>query len=377
MDYAFAPGVSTYDRILRDMLTFRPQTTVVNNASVVSINDFFTHLQANVATPLTNIIIASHGSESAWMKAQLDTVLGPNTTYEDLTQAMVAPRTCQIAASVIDPRPVDGSNNPITPFLFIKGCRIGKSVPFIQKIKEVINGLSTTSIELCAPIFYHVVYQLTQGVFEYFEYDFHIYRKVAIADKPALIAAFNAEGFSDIHGTPIPSASYTSWIPRRITNQVDPLATVNIASSPVTNFATHRAGRYQYKNPAIYAYTVDPSVTLPANNAAAIATFLKSELAAFAASGLPGSEKFVSTHPFPYYERFGYTSIDDMVDNLNWVKPATSRTYTGKRHEYHVNPAVVGATNNELVYNFYPATGSTATASQAFTDNNATYFQTA
>src|SRR6476620_77688 len=383
MDFAFAPGASTYDNILRHLLSFRPQTTVVSGNNISTINDFINDLTTRATSPAGTILIASHGSESAWMRAQLNQGTGfdPNTTYEALEQAATAPQSCQVAASVIDPRPVDANNNPITPFVFIKGCRIGKSLPFIQKFKDVVNGLSATSIELCAPKFYHVVYELNAtGVFEYFEYDFHVYSRDAIATKADLVTALTAAAYDDVHGNAVPAANWNTWVPRNINRNQDPLLTVNIASSPVTNFATHRAGRYQFKNETIYTWTVGSGFTLPPANATQsdLATFMDSQLQAYIASADPHAHWLESSHPFPYYERFGYTSLNDMITNLRWLRNGVSLPYVGKRYDYHVSPPVIANnTNNELIYNFYANPAGSSTSTHAFDDNDALFFQTA
>src|SRR6185312_16432868 len=97
MDFAFAPGATKYDGIMRKMYGFRPSTTVVNKTGVNSIKDFFDDLSKTVTTPLTNILIGTHGNETGWMNVQLDPAFDAHTTFEALEKAFAAvPRSCQL-----------------------------------------------------------------------------------------------------------------------------------------------------------------------------------------------------------------------------------------------------------------------------------------
>jgi len=381
MDFAFAPGTTGYDSIMRTMFTNRASTTLVKATGVNSIKDFFNHLSTHVSPPLTNILIGTHGNESGWMNVQLDPAFDAHTTYEALEKAFdPSTRSCQLVDNIINPRPVDSNNQPIDPFVFIRGCRIGVMSPFIQKFKDVINGLSTTDVGVGAPLFFHEVYKMTQGVFEFFNYDFHIYSKTAAANKAALVALFDAANMVDTYGNNITTAQWNQWIPTRITRDVDPLVSVNLTNSPITNFPSLKAGFYRYRfQTIISSFHVDPSWGALSTTDAAIATFLKQQFNDLAAN--PGTNPFAlqlqSSHPFPLYTRYEYSSIDDMVDGLKWIVNTRSRVYVGKRYEYSACPPVINDNaNNELIYNFYAAPTGGATSSRMFDDNDSSYFNT-
>ena len=380
MDFAFAPGASGYDRIMRTMYSYRQTTTLVKKTGVNSIKDFFDHLAAaNVVTiPLTNILIGTHGNESGWMNVQLDKAFDAHTSYEAMEKVMAAvPRSCQLADAIINPRPVDSNNQLIDPHVFIRGCRIGVMTPFIQKFKDVINGLSTTDVLVSAPLFYHVVYSMAQGVFESFNYDFHIFKSTSVANKTDLAALLDAVGYTDMYGTDITTAQWQGWVPRRITTGVDPLVRVKIDSTPIPRLTSLRAGRYKYQRQNVLTLTMDPSVgTLPTTQAT-IVPFLKTLMNNQAANA--GTDPFwlmfKDTHPFPFYKRYEYDPIDDLVDGLEWILNSKSRVYTGRRYEYYVSPPVINNNaNNELVYNFYASPSGGATAVSNFADDDGNYF---
>lgn len=379
MDFAFAPGTTKYDRMMRKMYSYRQSTTLVNATGINSIKDFFDHLAKTVVNPLTDILIGTHGNESGWMNVQLDPAFDPHTTYEALEKAFnPLTRSCQLVDSIINPRPLDSTNQPIKAYVFIRGCRIGIMNAFVQKFKDVINGLSSTDIGVTAPLFYHEVYEMRQGVFESFNYDFHIFKNAAIANKADLVTQLDAVGFIDMYGTNITTAQWNKWVPGDITKEVDPLVRVTLNPSPITNLSSLRGGRYKFQRSTVVTFTMGQSVGNLPTTQATIVPFLKSLVNTQAAN--PGTDPFwlmfQDTHPLPFYKRYEYNSIDDMVDGLEWVLNTKSRVYTGRRYEYYVSPPVVdNNTKNELIFNFYASPSGGATASRKFADDDANYFQ--
>jgi hypothetical protein len=387
MDFAFAPGATKYDKIIRKMFTYRTGTTLVNKKGVNTIDDFFNQLTTVVTTPLTYVLIGTHGDEAGYMKIQLDKTTNPtthkidaNTDFEIMERGMAAvPRVCQLADAVINPRPVDSNNVPIDPYISIRGCRIGVMTPFIQKFKDVVNGLSTTDVAVAAPKFYHEVYQKAQGVFEGFNYDFHIFSPTAIASKADLVAKLDGltTKYQDIYGTDITTAQWNTWIPKKITKEVDPLVRTKLNPSPIPRFPSLKSGRYKYARRNVVNFTMSTSAgTLPTTQAT-IVPFLKTLVNNQAAN--PGTDPFwlmfASTHPFPFFKRHEYDTIDDMIDGLEWILNTKSRVYTGRRYEYYVSPPVVNNNaNNELIFNFHAAPGSGTTASITFADDDSNYF---
>jgi hypothetical protein len=251
--------------------------------------------------------------------------------------------------------------------------------PFIQKFKGVVNGLSTTDIEVAAPLFYHVVYEMKQGIFEAFNYDFHIFSNAAVADKAALVTLLDAVGYIDTYGTAITTAQWNGWVPTDITKEVEPLVRVKLNPTPITRLPSLKAGRYKFQRSTVVNFTMSQSVgTLPTTRAT-IVPFLKTLVNNQAAN--PGTDPFwlmfQATHDLPFYKRYEYDTIDDMIDGLEWILNAKSRVYSGRRYEYYVSPPVIeNNANNELIFNFYASPTGGATASKKFADGDANYFQT-
>ncbi|MEO8763662.1 MAG: hypothetical protein ABI416_05215 [Ginsengibacter sp.] len=386
MDFAFDPRSTRYDKLIRQMFSFRKDTTVIQEKWLNTVEDFFKHLASHVSTPLTNILLGSHGNESAQMALLFIDGFG-FTSFEALDVAVNGlRRKCQLENNIINPRPLDPANQPIPAFIYIKGCRIGIAVPFLNKIKEVVNGLSSTPISVSAPKFYYEMYdKMPKGIFEFFIYDFHAYMNKRFKSKAALLAELSDKvkyNYKDIHGNVITDAQFLAWVPTDIHKTRDPLLNVNLNPTPVTGFASLPGGRYKFEVTTILTWLVDSTISkskLPTNKAG-IPAFLKKQLKDRAANPTGPDDDFapmlLDTHPFPFHVRNGYKSIDELVDGLDWIPSKDFRTYNGNRYEYSVSPPItLNNANNELVFNFYAAPSGGVTSSSMFDDKNSTFFQ--
>ena len=277
MDFAFAPGVSAYDRALKRLYTNRAGTTVVDQAGIDTFRGFISFLNRTAAAhPTQFMMIGSHGDDNAYMKLQFDGAGGANTRFEDLEAADTS-HSCEPTNVVTSPRPLDGAGNPIPAFLLIKGCRIGQSQPFMTKMKEALNGASTASIGVAAPKFFHGMTPHASGVFEYFCYDFSVFSKTKITNKAALVTAAVAKNYRDIHGTAITSTQYENWIPRNIESTTNTIQRVSINPTPITRVTRITTGRYRYQAPTVFPFNIDTSTTpLPAAPADRIAMAIAS-----------------------------------------------------------------------------------------------------
>jgi hypothetical protein len=386
MDFAFDPRGTKYDVTIRKMFSLRKDTTVVQQQFINTVDDFFNYLANNVSTPLTNILLGSHGNEAGQMALEFTDGFG-FTSYEALVFCIKGfKRKCQLVDKIINPRPLDPTTHqPIPAFIFIRGCRIGVAVPFLQKMKEVVNGLSTTPVSISAPKFFIELYDQAQGIFECFLYDFHAYMNTPFTTRDALIAELKLAKYSykDIYGTAITDAQWQDWVPKDFKKTKDPLLSADLNPSPIANFPSLMSGRYKFERvPDILTWLVDdsvPAASIPKTKAAYPA-FLKQQMNDRAAH--PGIDddfglSLQSTHPFPFYVRNGYKSIEEMVDGMEWSQSKDLRTFKGARYEYTVSPPIIKNNNkNELIFNYYAAPGSGTTSSSMFGDNDPTYFQT-
>jgi hypothetical protein len=75
--------------------------------------------------------------------------------------------------------------------------------------------------------------------------------------------------------------------------------------------------------------------------------------------------EYQDAHAFPVYRRYGYAKLDDFVDNIVWnmnyqagkVKQYTLQ-YVGTRFRYRLQVPITTPGTSQLIYNFYPDTGT-------------------
>ncbi|TAK32860.1 MAG: hypothetical protein EPO28_17495 [Saprospiraceae bacterium] len=379
MDYAFAPGTTGYDNIMKDLFRRRPNTTLINQAGVSRVDHLVNHLATNVGVtrPVGNILAASHGNDGGWMQIQFanidtdgDGVPEVNTTYEVLE---IADNT-----NVADiPAPVLGAG---TQF-HIKGCKIGQAfaVPFVQKFKAALGGI----VPVTAPKHFHEVWFRTDlGVLEFLGYDFSIVRPTAFANRAAVVAAFQARGFTFVDGANVPNAKWNAWIPtkvnpgrraRPVTVGLNPSLQPNTGSALTSLRLANDTGFRHDLETFTFTITYGGGALPPAGDAAR-----KAEMK----TSMGGLAKFQVAHPFPIYKRYEHNSLNEFVDGFTWVFNYNATRHimrcVGTRHKYTVIvPITDDPTNaNNLFFNFYPFAGNATPVVTQLLENDARFFLT-
>jgi hypothetical protein len=72
VDFAFVPGTSKYNRMMRTMYSYRPLTTVVNVRGINSIKGFLNHFSTHLSSFPTSILIGPLDNKSGWMNVHID-----------------------------------------------------------------------------------------------------------------------------------------------------------------------------------------------------------------------------------------------------------------------------------------------------------------
>ena len=121
-------------------------------------------------------------------------------------------------------------------------------------------------------------------------------------------------------------------------------------SNPIDNALTvTREFRHRFDNP-LYTFDISLDSNPPANQRIDI---LKGSLRQV--------DTMKSSHNFPEYHQFGYSSLDEFVDNLNWQFNWNNNTNTlhcsGSRHLYQLRIPITDA-NNNLFLNAFLDTGN-------------------
>jgi len=376
MDYAFAPGTTGYDNIMKDLFNHRPNTTLVNQAGIIRVDQFIDHLKtsAGVARPVEDMLIASHGNDGGWLQIQFadidadgDGNPDTHTTYEvleiaDATNVVEIPAIVRGAASQFH----------------IKGCKIGQdyAVPFVEKIKAALGG----AVPVTAPKHFHEVWVRTDlGVLEYLGYDFSVVQATAFANRNALLAAFGAAGLTFIDNSAIPADFWRTHIPtnisvgrreRRFTINLSPALIPN-HGSPINSLRLTIDESFRH-DAERFTFSVNYGSGSPPSSDTAKKADMKTSMA-----GVP---VYQATHPFPMYARYEYDDLDQFVDGFTWAFSYNSKTHVlrcvGTRHRYTLIVPISDPATSNLFYNFYPYAGNPTPVTKQLLESDTRFFLT-
>jgi hypothetical protein len=330
VDYAFAPGVTSYDLRARQLYNNRPKTKPI---------------QGRGLTYEAMARIVASGSGSVKIPAKVNHDSGGTLT--------------SMSAN-------------------FRGCWFGLSPPYVDKLKEALGNESPVTAPKGAHEFIPIG---DAGMAEFLLYIFSVVAKNPLADKDAVVAALDGKQFSFRDGSTVPTALWSDWVPKDVSS-----------GKRVSTYKYVRLGRkigtQTRKRVEIYFAHYEPWWTgnvpgltsLPADKPAQIDA-LRKQLHANA--NVPGSP-FADSHPLPIFKRFGHSSIDDFVDQMNWEftwdDTKSLMGCMGDQHEYAVHVPITDPPDlsaGKLIYNFYPSSGSSAAVVNELLTSDGTMFYTA
>ncbi|MBI5916030.1 MAG: hypothetical protein HY842_11670 [Bacteroidetes bacterium] len=367
MDYAFVPGSTTAEDIIKDMFQQRPNTSLISSGAIRNIDQYFSHLDTavGVTRPVGDIFIACHANNEGWMQIQLariflDTDGNPATprveqfeiTYEVLIEALNLPRKGRIPTDVRDAN---------TRFL-VKGCRLGhdNNVQFIQKLKDVLGGIVPVIVPKHFDEFW---YRTDVGLIEYMSYDFSLANPTAYASRAALITAFQGANKTFLDGMAVPNAKWGAWLPRTVSagrRSISYSVNINpslqpLSGSPITSIRLTIDEGFRHDLDTIpYAHQFAAGVNPPASNA---------DRRQFLLAQMDTDPQFdpAQTDNWPFYKNYEFASLATFKTGFNWATPtynATTRLLqmVGTRHKYTLIVPITDSpdTANNLFFNYYP-----------------------
>jgi hypothetical protein len=338
-DYAFIMPTDNFGNNAENFMNRRPSTTAIKStpgldsldAVLVIINS-----GAQITTPINDIIIVSHANAGGFLFFKLrNDSASEQISYNDLDDYINSSSRTQMTSRLIR----DNGN------ILIRGCNIGKEPRFLNLVKKLFAGKAKVTAPKHLDRF--AFFQSGNNFFRYESmlYNFEIYNKTAFSNKNQVVQAYSKHtpSFTDIFGKSITDAQYKEWIPADISSAetetnhkcnipIDPKETINRI--------------FKHHNDAhLFGYSVSLESNPPENNRI---NKLK--------EALKNDDKMKSTHPFPQYEQFGYTSLDEFVDNLNWSfrwdNSSSELICRGGRHRYQLRIPITDANNNLFVNSF-------------------------
>ena len=374
MNFAFAPGVTGYDRLARRLFTNRPNTQLIQRRGLNTVAQFFGHLDTtvNIPLPADDLFIASHGNDRAWMQIQLDGSQAGGTDYE-------AAEAAARSGSVRLPKDVNHNSDGTLALMSVnfRGCRIGAAPRFVDKLKEAFGDQSPVT----APTHIHEIFPLGEiGMMEFLNYSFSVDSRTALRDKDAVVAALKDKSYTFRDGTAVPEASWTKWVPRNVAvgHRNSRRVFVRLGRSLGTRESIRATIRFRHDEPQ-FSFQIRGLPGLPAKADQLDTLRQKLKLDADNAGSM-----FAATHPFPLYERYGRSSVDNFVDNLEWSFSWDAKhremICVARQHEYSVLVPITDppdVATGKLIYNFYPKAGSPHAAVDELLTSEATMFYTA
>ena len=378
MDYAFVPGSTPPERNLQTFFRRRPNTVLVDNPLFTRVKQFIDFLQndSSVSRPLDKIFIVSHGNDGGFMSITYDFILltlergfEPHTTYEVLEYADTHNLTDLLPANI------DADTQ-----ISIRGCKIGQAQPFVGKLKLCFGG----TVPVSAPKFFDAVVDYTGvGVIESMGYDFSFPKLQAFRGRSSrtdLIAAFHAQNFKFVGGTPVPQTSWNQWLPRDVSPGERTInyrvnfspALKNAEGKDITSLRLYSPGGFR-ANTQRFNYSKEYASVAPTDRA--------QQQAALRASLLAQPE-FSTTHPFPRWKRYELDSFEAFISGFTWTfsrsKDKKTLIGTGTRIIYTlVIPITTNPlTDNNLILNISPEPGNTSPTTPQLLESNTDLFLT-
>ena len=354
MDYAFVPGFGIKELdLVRAVQALRPNTRVLVDPTAVTVSTFVLSLDVLVGLaaidPAGNLIAGSHGTGEGELYLAMDKSHPSPTIYETL-EAVKTSGTIEVLADL-------GASNP--NFRLV-GCLIGsdESLPFLRLLKQALKRVNAVS----APRFVHTYQSAPDGsyAFEYMQYAHRITSLRQLTTRDLVLGAFgNVVLHQDLDGSEVPAESWDKWIP--------PAAALNLKSDksqqvsfdfPVKISPAAGGQSVLFRNLATfhaivdhYSFEVELS-PLPTGDAA---------LLALVPQALAQEPDFQDNHPYPVFRRHHFKTRQAFIDGFKWkptVMSSNTVTFTGTRYRYELHIPIMKPGTDELIYNFYPTTGT-------------------
>ena len=376
MDFGFSPGGGHLANI-RAMIARRASTTLVARPGMTTIHQLVDYIDTNagITTPIGDLLIGTHANE----EGQLFIPAFPGQVGATLYETLETTLSDTSKSMALDDAAIGyKARDPITHFVHIKGCNVGKAEPFLLKLQEAFGK----HVHVTAPKFFHGLTSVpSQGIFEYMAYEFAISRREQFTSRDAALAVFDEAQFKLIDGeTVVPTADWNRLVPPNPNHERKQQVAIKLGVR-LGNRTTITAPRQYRVMPLRIIWGIDfPSVgDIPSDAATQREALRKS---------LRSDDRFKDSHPYPEWKREGFKDFDDLFANYKWVFQRRGATLvaTGTRYLYVAmvvitDPATTPSGgffgDGTAVFNFYPNTGSSLAAiTTGLQESDVKYFAT-
>ncbi len=360
-DYAFIMPSDSFGTNGTNYMNRRPETrTIVSSSTINSLDAVLrTIVSGNqITTPLKDVLIVTHAGEGGFLFMRLTNgTTNTQISYYDLEAYVNDTSRPQITS-----RQLDNSAN-----VHIRGCNIGKEPRYLNLVKRLFGNNVTITAPKHLDSFSFFRSGSTIHRYEHLSYCFTVFNRTALSNKTQVVDAFknHSPSFEDIFGTAITDAQFNSWVPQNVSNDSE---TTHACSNPIDSALTvNRKFKHRFDNP-LYTFDIGLDSEPPANQRIDI---LKDTLRQV--------DTMKSSHDFPEYHQFGYSSLDEFVDNLNWQFNWNNSTNNlhcrGSRHLYQLRIPITDTSNN-LFINAFLDTGTKQYVHHQLVETDSQFFAT-
>jgi len=364
-DYAFAdprdrPTNNPFGFNAKKYMDRRPETRTVDFTNTINSLDAVLRTivsGSQIATPIKDVVIVTHAGEGGFLFMKLrNNSPHRQISYYDLYAYLNDQNRPQMTS-----RQIRNNAN-----IYIRGCNIGKEPRYLDLVKRLFGN----NVKVTAPKhldnFNYFRSGSTKHRYEHLSYCFTVFNKIALSNKQQVVDAFNnhSPSFEDIFINRITNALFNTWVPQNINNNSE---VVHPCSNPIDNALTvTREFRHRFDN---NLYNFD--VSLDSNP---LSVNLRIDILK---DSLRQGDTMKSSHNFPEYHQFGYSSLDEFVDNLNWHFNWDNNTNTlhcrGTRHLYQLRIPITDG-NNNLFLNVFLDTGNKQYEHQQIVETDSRFF---
>ena len=394
-DYAFIPGITPWELRYRTAMSTRGTVVypppVSRDGSMNKLSQFLTELQ-NVAPSysVNSLILCAHGNVDHFTMLLSDfhadkiekEKRAKVALFEDLQDAD-ANGDIKIPDDLV----------PAGSFVHVKGCSVGRFQPLLTEFKKALGG----NVYVTAPKFLDAVIQPKGNVVEYLQRDdCSLLRKTLgkdgnepisatnpKIDQAGLIQAFQDKKFTMTDGTDVPAFLWKKAIPRNI-EETTTTPGMWLDFAPGLSF-----GFYDVKVPFTCRKHTDYFADVP--NSSSIDTMSQGEIEQLLIEQLKKDPLFSSDpnqNPWPMWERYGQTGLNEFVTSRNWEKNESDLDsnlieFAGWRYRFQVlfPEGSIGTMtlSDDLKcvvkkFNFFPASGPLDSSRMLLSETDAALF---
>jgi hypothetical protein len=359
MDFAFVPGIgdSGLGR-LAELLRRLPDTVVSLTPQPTALSDFLsivdTVVQAQSLGPPGNLLVGAHGDEEGNWFVALDRNTAVPATYETLEKSTAI----QLPTDL---------NGPQT-WVRLKSCLLGDVQPILLILKKALGNPAAVT----APRYLHAhLNGYLGGIWEFMEYQFVVVGpdsgKSPLAGRDIAKAAFSAtsNGFQLVDKTNVPPQGWEDWIPPAASLTLAP-STASKAEAPfvvtIPNFFGNGVPAFLLLRTVLHSTLETVPIVPLENDFVPVGKDLQRDTLN---QILATRTEYQASHPYPVYARYGHKTLTDFTNGFNWAMTYSNGTtkqyslqYIGTRYRYRLEVPITKPGTNQLLYNFYPDSGT-------------------